>query len=189
MRRRCSRACRDAFPEYRVSGIDAPTTARPTYLAYVANDERFLTLLFDPVTARLLGELPERSFVRIVQDLHFDLLAGRTAASSTASVACCCSALCMTGLVIWWPGIANWRRGLAVDFRRSWKRVNWELHSAVGIWTGRADRDVGRDRRVFRVPVAVPRDGQRRLAAHDRRPGALVRSAPAAGLRARHGAT
>jgi uncharacterized iron-regulated membrane protein len=44
-------------------------------------------------------------------------------------------ALCMTGLVIWWPGIANWRRAFTVDFRRSWKRITWDLHSAAGIWT------------------------------------------------------
>jgi len=43
--------------------------------------------------------------------------------------------LCLTGLVIWWPGVSNWRRGFTVDFRRSWKRVNWDLHSATGIWT------------------------------------------------------
>jgi uncharacterized iron-regulated membrane protein len=127
---------RDTFPRHRVSGIDAPTTARPTYLAYVTNDEGFLTLLFDPVTAAFLGELPERSFVRTIQDLHFDLLAGRTGRVVNGIGGLLLLALCMTGLVIWWPGIASWRRGFSVDFRRSWKRVNWELHGAVGIWTG-----------------------------------------------------
>ena len=127
---------RDTFPRHRVSGIDAPTTARPTYLAYVVNDEGFLTLLFDPVTADFLGELPDRSLVRIIQDLHFDLLAGRTGRVINGIGGLLLLALCMTGLVIWWPGIADWRRGLTVDFRRTWKRVNWELHGAVGIWTG-----------------------------------------------------
>jgi uncharacterized iron-regulated membrane protein len=127
---------RDAFPNHRVSGIDAPTTARPTYLAYVANDEGFLTLLFDPVTATLLGDLPPRSFVRTLQDLHFDLLAGRTGRIVNGVGGLLLLALCLTGLVIWWPGIANWRRALTVDVRRGWKRVNWDLHSAIGIWAG-----------------------------------------------------
>ena len=43
--------------------------------------------------------------------------------------------MCITGLVIWWPGIANWRRAFTVDVRRGWKRINFDLHSAVGIWT------------------------------------------------------
>jgi uncharacterized iron-regulated membrane protein len=126
---------RDAFPAWRVSGIDAPTTARPTYLAYVANDDRFLTLLVDPASARILGELPERSVVRTIQDLHFDLLGGRTGRIVNGIGAMLMLVLCVTGLVIWWPGVANWRRGFTVDFRRNWKRVNWDLHSATGICT------------------------------------------------------
>ena len=126
---------RDAFPDWRVSGIDAPTTARPTYLAYVVNDERFLTLLVDPASARVLGELPERSFVRTIQDLHFDLLAGRTGRAVNGIGAMLMLGMCLTGLVIWWPGVASWRRGCTIDFRRNWKRVNWDLHSATGIWT------------------------------------------------------
>ena len=69
---------RGAFPGDRVSGIDAPTTVRPTYLAYVVRGGTFLTLLVDPVSGRVLGELPQKSLVRTIQDLHFDLLAGRT---------------------------------------------------------------------------------------------------------------
>lgn len=126
---------RDTFPQHRVSGIDAPSTARPTYLAYVANDDGFLTLLFDPVTARFLGELPPRSAIRILQDLHFDLLGGRRGRVVNGIGGLLLALLCVTGLVIWWPGVANWRRSLTVDVRRSWKRINWDLHSAVGFWT------------------------------------------------------
>jgi uncharacterized iron-regulated membrane protein len=124
-----------AYPGGQVSGVDAPTTARPTYLAYVLQDDRFLTILVDPVSARMLGELPDRSFVRTLQDLHFDLLAGRTGRLVNGAGAFLLLFLCATGLVIWWPGVGQWRRGFTVDFSRSWKRVNWDLHSATGIWT------------------------------------------------------
>ena len=126
---------RQAFPDDRVSGIDAPTTVRPTYLAYVVRGERFLTLLVDPVSARVLGELPERSIVRTVQDLHFDLLAGRTGRLVNGAGAVVLLGLCLSGLVIWWPGLPSWRRGFTIDFRRRWKRITWDLHSATGIWT------------------------------------------------------
>ena len=43
--------------------------------------------------------------------------------------------MCLTGMVIWWPGVRNWRRGLTVRWRTSWKRFNWDLHSAMGFWT------------------------------------------------------
>jgi uncharacterized iron-regulated membrane protein len=124
-----------AFPGDRVSGVDAPTTARPTYLAYSSNGNRFRTLLLDPVTADLLGELDDRSFIRTIQDLHFDLLAGRTGRIVNGIGALLLLTMSLTGVVIWWPGRTSWRRSLTVDFTRQWKRVNWELHSAVGFWT------------------------------------------------------
>jgi len=126
---------RDAYPNDRVSFIDAPSTARPTYLGYVQRGQEYLPVLIDPVSARVLGEVPDRSFVTTLQDLHFDLLAGRTGRMINGAGAVLLLALCATGIVIWWPGVAGWRRGVGVDFRRAWRRVNWELHSATGIWT------------------------------------------------------
>jgi uncharacterized iron-regulated membrane protein len=126
---------RDEYPGGRLSGVDAPTTARPTYLAYVTSGERFATVLVDPVDARVLGELPEQSIVRTLQDLHFDLLAGRTGRIVNGIGGLCLLVMCLTGLVIWWPGVGGWRRGFLVDFARGWKRAIWELHGSVGIWT------------------------------------------------------
>lgn len=42
--------------------------------------------------------------------------------------------LCLTGAVIWWPGIKNWRRSLTVNWRAHLGRINWDLHSALGFW-------------------------------------------------------
>ena len=125
---------RDAFPLDRISGIDAPTSARPTSLAYVARGQQFLTILVDPTTGRVLGELPEQSWVGTIQDVHYNLLGGRTGRIVNGAGAGLLLVMCATGLVIWWPGMAAWRRGFTIDFRRSWKRVTWELHAAVGVW-------------------------------------------------------
>ena len=43
--------------------------------------------------------------------------------------------MCLTGLVIWWPGIKDLRRGLLVRWKTNWKRFNWDLHSVMGFWT------------------------------------------------------
>lgn len=43
--------------------------------------------------------------------------------------------LCLTGVVVWWSGLKHWSRGLKISFRKSWKRINFDLHSAVGFWT------------------------------------------------------
>jgi uncharacterized iron-regulated membrane protein len=124
------------YPDHRVSFIDAPTVERPTYLAYPFKGDVYTAVLVDPVSARVLGEVPEASFVRTLQALHFDLLAGRTGRIVNGIGGFLLLSLCLTGLVIWWQGVGTWRRGFVIDFRRSWKRVNWELHSATGIWLG-----------------------------------------------------
>ena len=48
--------------------------------------------------------------------------------------AMCLTLLCLTGAIIWWPGIKNWRRSLAVNWRSHFARVSWDLHSALGFW-------------------------------------------------------
>ncbi len=124
-----------AYPRETLSGIDAPTIERPTYLAYTSSGGEFRALLLDPVTASLLGEIPRTSFVRTLQDLHFDLLGGRAGRLINGIGAAALALMCVTGLVIWWPGRSHWRRSLLIDWGRNWKRINWDLHSAVGFWT------------------------------------------------------
>jgi uncharacterized iron-regulated membrane protein len=124
-----------AYPQYKLSGVDAPTTVRPTYLAYVTRDNEFKTVLIDPVSTAVLGELPERRAIRFLQDLHYNLLGGRTGRTINGIGAFFTLMLCATGLVIWWPGIRGWRRGFTVDFTRDARRVVWELHRAVGAWS------------------------------------------------------
>jgi uncharacterized iron-regulated membrane protein len=48
--------------------------------------------------------------------------------------AICVIVLCLTGAVIWWPGINNWRRALTVNWRLFFARFTWDLHSALGFW-------------------------------------------------------
>ncbi len=124
-----------AYPQHRLSGVEAPTSWRPTYLAYVTSGTQFRTVLIDPVSAAVLGELPERTPVQTLQELHYNLLAGRTGRMVNGIGALAILVLCATGLVIWWPGVKAWRRGFVVDSSRDGRRVLWELHRAVGIWS------------------------------------------------------
>ena len=73
-----------SYPGEKLSGIDAPTTERPTYLAYTSSGEDFRALLLDPVTATMLGEIPKTSFVRRSRISTSICSAGGPAASSTA---------------------------------------------------------------------------------------------------------
>lgn len=124
-----------AYPRHRLSGVDAPTTGRPTYLAYVTTAESFVTVLIDPVSARVLGELPDRSLIRSLQDLHYDLFGGRIGRRINGAGAGAIVLMCVTGVSVWWPGRRAWWRAMIVDTSRRGQRLLWELHRAIGIWT------------------------------------------------------
>lgn len=126
---------RDAFPADEVSFVEAPSRLRPVYLAYLKRGADFPAVLVDPASGRVLGEVPQHSAIRTLQELHFDLLAGRRGRVANGIGAALLLVLSLTGVVIWWPGAANWRRSVKVRWTKNWRRVSWDLHSATGFWT------------------------------------------------------
>jgi uncharacterized iron-regulated membrane protein len=79
----------------------------------------------------------ESSLVRVVEwfvALHENLLFGTVGRAVNGVGAICVTLLCLTGAIIWWPGIAHWRRSLTVNWKASFARVNWDLHSTFGFW-------------------------------------------------------
>ena len=123
-----------AYPGSQIAGVDSPTTARPVYLAYVTDAAAFRTVLADPSSGQVLGELPDSSPIRTLQDLHFNLLAGQTGELINGIGAIGLLLLATSGLVIWWPGKGRWTRALRAKWKRNPERRVWELHGAVGIW-------------------------------------------------------
>jgi uncharacterized iron-regulated membrane protein len=67
-------------------------------------------------------------------DLHDNLLGGPTGRRVNGIGALALLVLCGTGLIVWWPGVARLRRSVLVDIGANWKRLNWSLHSALGLW-------------------------------------------------------
>jgi uncharacterized iron-regulated membrane protein len=68
------------------------------------------------------------------RDLHDELLFGRDGRWWNGVFSAVVTVLCLTGIVVWWPGIRNWRRGMAVKWKAAWPRFNFDLHSALGFW-------------------------------------------------------
>lgn len=67
-------------------------------------------------------------------DFHTNLLAGDVGRTVNGIGAMCLTLLCLTGAVIWWPGIEHWRRSLTLNWRASIARTNWDLHNILGFW-------------------------------------------------------
>jgi uncharacterized iron-regulated membrane protein len=81
------------------------------------------------------NELSPRFSIQWLVNLHANLLSGNTGRLVNGIGALCLTMLCLTGAVIWWPGIKNWRRSLTVNWRSRFVRFTWDLHSALGFWT------------------------------------------------------
>ena len=80
------------------------------------------------------NKLSKRFSIEWLVNLHENLLAGSTGRLVNGVGAICVTLLCLTGVVIWWPGVKNWRRSLTVSWRAHFARINWDLHSAAGFW-------------------------------------------------------
>jgi uncharacterized iron-regulated membrane protein len=128
---------RQKFPDNTLSFVfegKQPTTATEVWMEHgTARVQR----LFDPYTGEDLGDSVPRA-IRVaawLAKLHTDLLYGDNGRKVNGIGAIFLTLLCATGAVLWWPGVKTWRRGLAFDPRSNWKRLNWDLHSALGFWS------------------------------------------------------
>ncbi|HEY9128031.1 MAG TPA: PepSY-associated TM helix domain-containing protein, partial [Acidobacteriaceae bacterium] len=100
------------------------------------SERQGITAYIEPHSYRLAGDVDQQAtWVGWMDRFHVDLLLPKDGRQWNGAGGIVLCLLTLTGVVIWWPGMRNWSRGLRVDFARSWKRINYDLHSAVGIWT------------------------------------------------------
>ena len=84
------------------------------------------------------SELDKTFLISIVEwlvDFHSNLLFGQAGRYVNGMGSICVTLLCLTGIIIWWPGISHWRRALTVNWRAHFARFNWDMHSALGFWS------------------------------------------------------
>jgi len=67
-------------------------------------------------------------------EFHSNLKLGDTGRRLNGIGATSLTLLCLTGVIVWWPGITHWRRSLTVNWRSSFARINWDLHNVLGFW-------------------------------------------------------
>jgi uncharacterized iron-regulated membrane protein len=124
------------FPGYRVAWIREPDRPDVAHDVWFEKGEDARLALVDPYGARFLGEVGSTTTIwTFLQNLHFYLFSGRTGLFVNGFGGLLLALLCGTGLMLWWPGSGKWRRALRVSRKRGWKRLNWDLHGAGGMWT------------------------------------------------------
>jgi len=130
-----------AYPGFSLEDVFTPRNRDQTVLdqpirVQLRRGDHTIERLFDPYTGADLGdtERPALEFVLWLTALHDDLLGGRTGRLVNGVGAILATLLALTGAVLWWPGIRNWRRSLTIDWKRKRGGFNWSLHNAVGFW-------------------------------------------------------
>ncbi|HEY6341791.1 MAG TPA: PepSY-associated TM helix domain-containing protein [Bryobacteraceae bacterium] len=80
------------------------------------------------------NDFPQSRFMAWLVKFHTNLHAGPIGRIVNGIGGTGLTLLCLTGAIIWWPGVKYWRRSLQVDWRAHFPRFNWDLHSALGFW-------------------------------------------------------
>jgi uncharacterized iron-regulated membrane protein len=125
-----------AYPDKKLTLLYVPKHEDKNYLAFVNGRNKPLRVYISPRSGRIVGDVdPTKSWLSLVAGLHFRLLAGRTGSILNGIGGGCLLLLCASGIIIWWSGLQHWTRGLKVNLRKNWKRVNFDLHGAVGFWS------------------------------------------------------
>lgn len=123
------------FPAQRLTFAGFPQQDNPWWTLYLTDAHGKPDLAYADAGTGEPFTTHGRLFIDVVLDLHVYLLAGQTGFIVNCVAGIGLLLLAITGAILWWPGIRLWKRALTVAWRRGWKRINFDLHSAIGIWT------------------------------------------------------
>ncbi|MCI0570321.1 MAG: PepSY domain-containing protein [Myxococcaceae bacterium] len=113
--------------------IRMPERADAPYEAWM-DAQGSLRAYVDPASGRVLGSrCTQESPVAWLRELHVHLLAGETGETVVGLGGVGMLLLCLTGLVLWWPGRRKLALGFTVRRPLKWRRGNHDVHKVVGI--------------------------------------------------------
>ena len=128
-------AVQKAHPDFHIMSIRPPATMNSPFrisAQHMGGNEFFI----NPFTGVIIGQGHTRKdFVSWLQQLHFNLLSGKTGRLVNGVGGLMLVLLSATGLVIWWPGVAGFWRAMNINWRARWERVNYDIHSSIGFFT------------------------------------------------------
>ena len=126
-----------ALPQWMVTEItESNDPTKPTEIR-MRRGQRRVDKIFNPYTGELMGERVPREprAIATLADLHDNLLVGARGRFANGVGALVLTVLCLTGVIVWWPRSAGWRRSVFITTGGTWRQTAWNAHSAVGFWT------------------------------------------------------
>ena len=126
-----------AYPGFEILRVgDRFSPRRPVVEVWVEHGDERYERFFSPYTGADLGDAqpPGVRFILWTARLHDELLLGFDGRFYNGIGSLLVTLLCLTGAVVWWPGVQRWKRSLVVKRGTSTPRLLWDLHSAAGAW-------------------------------------------------------
>lgn len=130
-------AARAALPDLPpVQYVPAPAPDRSTAVNFgAASGPRMVTVFVNPYTGAVLGRIDEATrFMRIIHDLHGEMLAGTPGAIVIELAASWAFVLLASGLYLWWPRPFTVRGFLLPRFGAGRRARLRDLHAVPAVW-------------------------------------------------------
>jgi len=125
-----------AYSGYEVADIFTSRKADHPTTVVLQRGNAKLSRLFNPYTGADLGN-PRSPMERTTEwlvDFHDNLLSGTTGRFWNGIGSIVVTVVALSGAILWWPGVRNWRRSTTISWKASFPLFNWTLHSALGLW-------------------------------------------------------
>jgi uncharacterized iron-regulated membrane protein len=123
----------------KLSSITVAADPSMTWQISVKKEKQSKTYFVDPYTGKITGEQggAVSDFFTNVMKLHRWLLmddsVGRVIVGSATIIF---AFLILSGLILWFPvKLKNWRQGFKIKTKANWKRINHDLHNALGFYS------------------------------------------------------
>jgi uncharacterized iron-regulated membrane protein len=119
------------YPGYTVAALEFSPRKEIGWDAFLQSktSQRGIGIAFNPFTGDILGDEAQRNdFMNKVHQLHLRLLAGNAGATVVSVAAVFLLFLSISGIVLWWR-----RKILAPNWRNRLKKLNFDVHQALGI--------------------------------------------------------
>ena len=100
----------------------------------LATKEGRVQTYVDPYKLTILGDDGYRDkFLQWAYDLHTVLLLKKSGKLLNGIGGFLLVGMCLSGIVVWWPGKRSWRKAFEFATRARWKRKNYDVHKLAGI--------------------------------------------------------
>ncbi|HUC79941.1 MAG TPA: PepSY-associated TM helix domain-containing protein [Flavisolibacter sp.] len=127
-------AVKNAYPQEAITQVRFLEEKDAAFVFLTKNE---LAISVNPYTGEITGQRNmKKDFMNVVLDIHLDLLLGEAGKQIVRWNVLIFFVICITGLVLWWPKQkCFFKQAVSIKWRaKSWKRVNWDLHSVLGFY-------------------------------------------------------